>query len=137
MCFFYQNCAPVSDRTQQTLKFKFITTVIVLQHHTIPIFQSASFVSETVFPSNFVNQRLLNPATIKPAPLWLYLRLSFMQNSKHSSSADPSPLIVCMHYHFMTVLLLFDPAMFYCSSSHIQFHCYHPPSHHSLQFASV
>ena len=46
----------------------------------------------TVFPSSFVNQRLINPATIKPAPLSLYLRLFFMRNSKHFSSTYHSPL---------------------------------------------
>ena len=46
----------------------------------------------TFFPSSFVNQCLIIPATIKPAPLSLYLRLYSMRNSEQFSSTDHSPL---------------------------------------------
>ena len=50
-----------------------------------------------VFASSFVNQRPIIPVSIKPASLyhWLYLRFSFMRNSKRSSATDHSFLSLC------------------------------------------
>jgi len=51
-----------------------------------------SLYSGIVFPSRVISQSLINPASIKPAPLWLNLRISFMRNSKLSSSTHHSLL---------------------------------------------
>ena len=85
--------------------------------------------SGIVFPSSFVNQRLIIRAPIKPAPLWLYLRLGFIRYSKRSSSADHSLLSLYAlppHCQFSGILTR------QCFSSHIHFHYYHSLSHHSL-----
>jgi len=86
--------------------------------------------SGLVFPSSCVNQRLINPASIKPAPLWFYLRLSFMRNSKRTFSLQPIiSFLVCMHYPLCQFSGFLTRQ---CSSSHIHFHCYLSPSHHLL-----
>jgi len=65
-------------------------------------------------PSTFVNRRLINPASIKPAPLWIYLRLSFIRNSNRLSSTDHSLLGMCA-LPLMSVFWFLNPAMFFFS----------------------
>jgi hypothetical protein len=62
----------------------------------------------------------------------LYLPLSFMRNWKRSSSTKSfDPSLVCMHYPFVSSLVL-GLALFFISFP-FSSHCYHSPSHHSMQ----
>ena len=86
--------------------------------------------SGIVFPSNFSNLHLINFA-IKLASFWPYLRLSFMRNSKRSSSLDHS-LPLSLHAlppTPMSVLWFLDPAIFFMS---YPFHRNRSQSPHSL-----
>ena len=84
--------------------------------------------SGIVFPSNFFNLHLINSA-IKLAPFWPYLRLSFMRNSKRSSSLDHSLPLSLHALPPMSVFWFLDPAIFFIS---YPFHRNRSQSPHSL-----